>query len=89
MSSLKLGPMPTTRTTKLSITIPAPLHDALELYRQAYASAYEPVELARLIPHVLQTFLLSDRAFMDQHGSAVRVLLSPPLLQKAERRLGE
>lgn len=85
MTSLKLGPLPTTRTERLTVTLSAPLNDALEIYRQAYASAYEPVDLARLIPHILQAFLLSDRSFMAQHGSAVRALLNPPLLPRGDR----
>jgi hypothetical protein len=40
------------------------LHDRLELYARVYSETYdEPVDLKRLLPHMLERFLSSDRGF--------------------------
>jgi hypothetical protein len=85
MNSLKIGPVPTNRTARLSIKFSIPLKAALDLYQQDYARTYEAIDFARLIPHMLQALMVSDRAFMQRHGSAVRALLQPPLSPKASK----
>ncbi|MBU6445552.1 MAG: DUF2274 domain-containing protein [Alphaproteobacteria bacterium] len=76
MKDLKLGPLPKAETSKLTITLSKPLRDALELYVSDYASAYEPTELSELVPHMLEAFLRSDRAFMKRHAESVRAQAS-------------
>jgi hypothetical protein len=77
MSQLKLGPLPKIETLRVTITVPKPLKQALDLYAADYARTFEPVEIKALIPHMLEAFLRSDRAFMQRHARAVRTPPSP------------
>ena len=72
MTQLKLGPLPKVETVRVSVTMETLLKDALDLYAADYAELYEPVDAAVLIPHMLEAFLQSDRAFMKRHGKSVR-----------------
>ena len=72
MTDLKLGPLPKVETVRVTVTMPKPLKDALDLYADEHGKLYEPVDAAVLIPHMLEAFLRSDRAFMQRHGRAVR-----------------
>ena len=64
MPDLKLPKLPKTDTVRLTIALPAELHERLELYAQVYSETYdEPVDLKRLLPHMLERFLTSDRGF--------------------------
>jgi hypothetical protein len=72
MTDLKLGPLPKNETVRLSITVTKPLKDALDLYAQEYSKAYEPTDTATLIPHMLEAFLRSDKAFMKRHADSIR-----------------
>ena len=64
MATLKLPRLPDRTPVKLGIAVLPELYQRLvgyaELYRQTYG-AEEPV--AELIPHMLDAFLTSDRAF--------------------------
>lgn len=68
MTQLKLGPLPKIETVRLSVTIPKPLKEALDLYAADHGKLYEPVDAVTLIPHMLEAFLRSDRAFMKRHA---------------------
>lgn len=72
MKDLKLGPLPKVETVRLPITMPKPLKEALDLYAAEHSRLYEPVDAAALVPHMLEAFIRSDRAFMQRHGKAVR-----------------
>ncbi|WP_136661848.1 DUF2274 domain-containing protein [Nitratireductor sp. XY-223] len=72
MTQLKLGPLPKVETVRVSVTMETTLKEALDLYAADYAELYEPVEAAVLIPHMLEAFLRSDRAFMKRHSNPVR-----------------
>ena len=64
MPDLKLPKLPKTDTVRLTIVVPAELHEQLELYAKVYSETYdEPVDLKRLLPHMLTRFLASDRGF--------------------------
>jgi hypothetical protein len=61
---LRLGPLPKTKTVKLSFTCTAVLKVELERYATMHSQAYsEPVYLLTLIPHMLETFMARDRGF--------------------------
>jgi len=82
MTDLKLGPIPKLETVRVSIALGKPLKDALDLYTQEYGKAYEPTDTATLIPHMLEAFLRSDKAFMKRHTESIRAQAShalPPL----------
>lgn len=72
MTDLKLGPLPKFVTVRVSITLAKPLKDALDLYAQEYGQAYEPTDTATLIPHMLEAFLRSDKAFIKRHADSIR-----------------
>jgi len=85
MTDLKLGPRPKVETARMSITLSRPLKDALDLYAAEYSAAYEPTEVADLVPHMLEAFLRSDKAFMKRHADSIRAqaALAPQPLPSA------
>ncbi|WP_342242257.1 DUF2274 domain-containing protein [Inquilinus sp. OTU3971] len=72
MSPLKLGPLPKTEKVRLTVNLPKPLKEALDLYAAEHSRLYGPVDATALVPHMLEAFIRSDRAFMLRHGKAVR-----------------
>ncbi len=82
MTDLKLGPLPKNEIVRVSLSITKPLKDALDLYAQEYGQAYEPTDTITLIPHMLEAFLRSDKAFMKRHVESIKAQAaqaSPPL----------
>ncbi|MEQ8401557.1 MAG: DUF2274 domain-containing protein [Silicimonas sp.] len=78
MPDLKLSKLPKTDTVRLTIALPAELHERLELYAQVYSETYdEPVDLKRLLPHMLERFLTSDRGFQRHVAKLSRQQQSP------------
>ncbi|MDN5842434.1 MAG: DUF2274 domain-containing protein [Alcaligenaceae bacterium] len=64
---LRLGPLPKTETIKLTFACPASLKTELERYASLHAQTYgEIVDAATLIPHMLEAFMMGDRAFKRQ-----------------------
>lgn len=63
MTKLKLGPLPKLGTVRLTVTIPEPLKEELDLYATEYSRHYGEVDGATLIPHMLEAFLRSDRGW--------------------------
>lgn len=70
MAKLKLGPLPRTGTVRMSIPMPEPLKEELDLYAAEYGRLYEPVETTALIPHMLEVFLRSDRGWRSRKSKA-------------------
>lgn len=63
-SKLRLGPLPTATTVKLTVTMPTDLKAMLDRYAAQHSQAYgEPVDSVSLIPHMLEAFMARDRAF--------------------------
>lgn len=61
---LRLAPLPSTQTTKVTITLPQPLKEQLDRYAELHSAAWnEPVDVATLIPHMLSEFISHDREF--------------------------
>ena len=61
---LRLGPLPSSGSTKLTFTCPASLKADLDAYAALHAQAYgEAVDAEKLIPHMLETFMAGDRGF--------------------------
>lgn len=85
MTDLKLGPLPKNETVRVPVILAKPLKDALDLYAQEYGQVYEPTDVAALIPHMLEAFLRSDKAFMKRHADSIRAKAaqSPPPLPTA------
>jgi hypothetical protein len=63
-SKLRLGPIPKMETVKMTITVPLALKSDLDRYAELHSKTWgTPVDAATLIPHILATFILRDRAF--------------------------
>jgi hypothetical protein len=63
-AKLRLGPIPKTDTVKLTITLQVALKGDLERYAELHAKTWgAPVDVATLIPHMLETFISRDRGF--------------------------
>jgi hypothetical protein len=61
---LRLGPLPKTETIKLTITLHATLKAELDRYAELHSRTWgAPVDVATLIPHMLETFIARDRGF--------------------------
>lgn len=65
--ALRLGPLPRQETTKLTLQISVALRDDLQRYAALHAQLYgEPVDIAALVPHMLEAFMSRDRGFRKQ-----------------------
>lgn len=71
MSNLKLGPLPRLGAVRLTISVPEPLKEELDLYAAEYGRLYGEVDAATLIPHMLEAFLRSDRGWRSRKAKAV------------------
>jgi len=72
MAELKLGPLPKHESVRLSITLPKPLMEAMERYALDFSELYEKADVPTLVPHMLEAFLRSDKAFMKRHADSIR-----------------
>ncbi|MBC3466858.1 DUF2274 domain-containing protein [Pseudomonas sp. RW10S2] len=62
--SLRLGPLPSSASTRISFLCPAALKAELDRYASMHAQTYgEAVDAATLIPHMLEAFMAGDRGF--------------------------
>lgn len=67
---LRLGPLPKTKTVKMTIAVSAELKAMLDRYAELHGQAWgEPVDAATLIPHMLDAFMVRDRAFRKAASS--------------------
>ena len=66
MSNLKLGPLPKLGIVRLTVPMPEPLKEELDLYAAEYGRLYGEVDAATLIPHMLEAFLRSDRGWRSR-----------------------
>ena len=61
---LRLGPLPRSESTKMTISVSADLKAALDDYAAEHSRLHgEGVDAATLIPHMLQAFVARDRGF--------------------------
>ena len=78
---LRLGPLPSHTSVKLTFTCPASLKADLDRYAALHAQTYgEAVDAVTLIPHMLEAFMAGDRGF---RGTSKTHIEKPV---KAERR---
>ncbi|MGE5515188.1 MAG: DUF2274 domain-containing protein [Bacteroidota bacterium] len=64
MPKLKLTTIPDDRPVRLTITFTGEQHRLLAAYAQAVsAEAGRAVEPAKLVPHIVERFIATDRAF--------------------------
>ena len=70
---LRLGPLPSSGSTKLTFTCPASLKADLDAYAALHAQAYgEAVDAVTLIPHMLEAFIAGARGFRRGRGDDSR-----------------
>ncbi len=63
---LSLGHIPSKRTVRISLLLPAVLKDQLEQYAHLYNSqSSEAIEPCALIPYILERFFAKDKAFQE------------------------
>ena len=70
MANLKLGRLPKTGLVRMTISISEPLKEELERYAAEYSRLYEPVDAATLIPHMLKSFIRSDRGYRSRRAQS-------------------
>ena len=74
---LRLGPLPSSGSTKLTFTCPASLKADLDAYAALHAQAYgEAVDAVTLIPHMLEAFMAGDRGF--RKGATIKAMPPKP-----------
>ncbi|MFC5386819.1 DUF2274 domain-containing protein [Aquamicrobium segne] len=78
MTNLKLGPLPKLGTVRVTVSLPEPLKEELDLYAAAYGRLYGEVEASTLIPHMLESFLQSDRGWRSRKAKAAGKSRSTP-----------
>ncbi|ARK50484.1 DUF2274 domain-containing protein [Burkholderia pseudomallei] len=70
---LRLGPLPKTESIKLTFVCPTSLKADLDRYAALHAQTYgEAVDVAALIPHMLEAFMAGDRGFRRGRGDDTR-----------------
>ena len=63
-NKLRLGPLPSSTSVKLTFTCPASLKADLDRYAALHAQTYgEAVDAVTLIPHMLEAFMTGDWGF--------------------------
>lgn len=83
MAKLRLGSLPDDRPVRITITMSAELQGHLQAYADAWAAETgRTIELAKIIPAIVEQFIRSDRVFarkkrgtpepalLPQHGSS-------------------
>ncbi len=70
MPELRLGRLPKVGVARVTIALPEPLKEELDLYAAEHSRLYEPVETTALIPHMLEAFLRSDRGWRGRKVKA-------------------
>jgi len=61
---LRLGPLPRNESIKLTVSLSAELKTCLDDYAATHSHVHgKAVDVATLIPHMLQAFIARDRGF--------------------------
>lgn len=70
---LKIGKLPDRTPVKLTISMTPELNQALADYASVYQDSYGEAEsVTELVPHMLRSFLESDRAFAKAREAYLR-----------------
>ena len=63
-ASLKIGKLPDTTPTKITVSVDPDLQSELQLYAEIYQQTYgEKTSVSALVPVMLKRFMSSDAAF--------------------------
>ncbi len=86
MPALKLAKLPDRKPVRITIKIDPDLNRSLECYAEAYNAAYgEDERLAVLIPHILESFVASDRGFARSTKAKTDQSRSPKSKSRSRR----
>lgn len=85
MSNLKLGPLPKLGIVRMTVPMPEPLKEELDLYAAEYGRLYGEVDSATLIPHMLEAFLRSDRGWRSRKSKLAAKSRGTPSGQTSAR----
>jgi hypothetical protein len=67
-TKLRLGPVPKAQQVKITITVTSELKELLDRYADVHSqSTGEKNDMERLIPYILEDFIVKDRAFQSAH----------------------
>lgn len=90
MSNLRLGPLPKLGIVRVTVPMPEPLKEELDLYAAEYGRLYSEVDTATLIPHMLESFLRSDRGWRSRKardaGKSPSATAGPPASTVREKQ---
>lgn len=74
MNKLRLGPLPKAETVKIAIAVTVQLKADLESYATLHSQFYgESIDVATMIPHMLESFIARDRAFQKARRGLAKV----------------
>lgn len=75
MTKLKLGPIPDNKPVKLTVELPAELHQDLIAYGEILGqeAGKGPIEPAKLVVPMLERFIAMDRGFAKARRSLKKV----------------
>lgn len=81
-ADLRLGPLPKSAVVKLAIALPEKLKMDLNRYAELHSARWgEPIDVAALIPHMLEAFIARDRGFRKARQSTRRSRVAPAQTQ--------
>jgi hypothetical protein len=71
--AIRLGPLPSTDSVKLTVALPAELKADLDRYAEVHTRTWgTPVDAATLVPHIVAAFLARDRGFKKARTAGAR-----------------
>lgn len=78
MSKLRLGPLPKTEPVKVTISLPVRLRNDLDQYAALHSQTHgENVDAAAIIPYMLESFVMRDRAFQRARRKTNKTMQGP------------
>lgn len=86
MTKLRITEIPDEKPVRVTVDLPADLHRDLVAYAALVSQNGQPVEPARLVPHMIRGFITSDRAFrkLRQGPRRAAVKTQPPAAPENE-----
>ncbi len=72
MAKLRLGPIPDDKPVTRTLKLPAALDAELCAYAELYAQSFGPVPVERLIPAMLEQFIMLEQLIRADRGFRAR-----------------
>lgn len=72
MTKLRITEIPDEKPVRVTVDLPADLHRDLVAYAALVSQNGQPVDPARLMPHMIRAFITSDRGFRKLRQGAQR-----------------